>query len=77
MNYWLLCRREPPLVIHEEDRKAYCQALEQYDANEDLSPLAAFLEQQTVRTWSGLLRRSKGESTGLDRKSLKVHTEKP
>lgn len=77
MNYWLLCQREPPLVIYEEDRKEYYLALEQYDANETLLPLVSFLERQTVRTWSGLLKRSNGESAGLGRKSLKVHTEKP
>jgi hypothetical protein len=72
LNYWLMSHHEPPIVLFEEDRKAYYAALEAYDAEEDLKPLVQFLQAQTVRTWGGEYRRSHGESTGLRRKQLRV-----
>ena len=74
MNYWLMCHDHPPAVIHEEDRKAYYTALEQYDADEALQPMVDLLRAQTIRTWSGALRRSHGEVTVLRRKSLQTYT---
>lgn len=72
LNYWLMSHHEPPIVLFEEDCKAYYAALEAYDAEEDLKPLVQFLQAQTVRTWDGEYRRSRGESTGLRRKQLRV-----
>ncbi len=72
-NYWLMCRNHPPIVVFEEERKAYDQALEQYDAEETLQPMIDFLRAQTIRTWSGALRRSRGDTAGLRRKGLQAH----
>lgn len=55
LNYWLMINNYPPLVIYEEDRKDYYEALRIYDEEEDLQPLAAFLEAETVKTWSRYL----------------------
>ncbi len=52
MNYYLMINGHPPIVIFEEDRKEYYKALEQFDRDEDLSPLIAFLILQTEKTWS-------------------------
>jgi len=55
LNYWLMINDYPPLVIYEEDRKAYYDALRIYDEEESLQPLTAFLETETVKTWSRYL----------------------
>ena len=51
MNYFLLCHDHPPVIIHEEDRKAYFSALEAWDEKQMLEPMIAFLKGQTIKTW--------------------------
>ena len=51
MNYLLLFWDHPPIIIHEEDRRAYYDALEKFDEDQELAPLTAFLREQTVKTW--------------------------
>lgn len=67
LNYWLMINDYPPLVIYEEDRKAYYDALRIYDEEEDLLPLTAFLEAETVKTWSRYLT---PDAARQDRKGL-------
>ena len=52
MNYLLLLLRHPPVIIHEEDRRAYYEALEAWDEHQSLTPLRQFLEEQTAKTWA-------------------------
>ena len=52
MNYLLAANNHPPLVIHQEDRKAYFEALEAWDTKQNLTPLKNFLMQQLLKTWS-------------------------
>ena len=52
MNYLLLLLRHPPVIIHEEDRRAYYEALEAWDELQSLAPLRQFLEEQTEKTWA-------------------------
>lgn len=59
MNYFLVIHNHPPVTIHEEDRKAYYKALEEWDLGQDLEPLLAFLREQTVKTWEKQMRREK------------------
>ncbi len=51
LNYFLMIHDHPPLIIYEEDRRQYYDALQKYDEAEDLNPLYEFFKQQTVRTW--------------------------
>jgi len=51
MNYYLMTKGEPPLIVFEEDRKMYYQALEKYDADEDIRPLRDFLQAEAIKTW--------------------------
>lgn len=51
MNYLLLLWGHPPIIIHEEDRRAYFAALEAWDTEQALDPLVAFLRGQTEKTW--------------------------
>ena len=51
MNYYLVLNNHPPITIHEEDRKQYYTALEQFDRDLKLDALKTFLREQTVKTW--------------------------
>lgn len=57
MNYFLLLHDHPPIIIHEEDRKAYFDALEAWDESQVLEPLCQFLRSQTEKTWERQLGR--------------------
>jgi len=52
LNYWLMLNGHPPLVIYEENRRRYYDALQRYDEAEELEPLFTFLREQTVKTWA-------------------------
>ena len=51
MNYLLVRQDHPPVVIHEEDRKAYYDALEAWDTDQQLDVMRVFLKEQIVKTW--------------------------
>jgi len=51
MNYLLVTHDHPPVIIHEEDRREYYDALEAWDSGQNLDPLRRFLKEQTVKTW--------------------------
>jgi len=59
LNYFLMIRDYPPLIIYDEDKAAYYDALAAYDNSEDLEPMTAFLRQQTERTWEKSLERER------------------
>jgi len=58
MNYFLMSRDHPPLIIHDEDKAAYYAALEAYDRLEEITPMHDFLRLQTERTWEKSLGRN-------------------
>ena len=51
MNYLLVLHDHPPIIIHEEDRRAYFEAPEAWDSFQELSTLIEFLKEQTAKTW--------------------------
>ena len=51
MNYFLILHNHPPIVIHQEDRRYYFEALEAWDSEQELIPLIEFLKEQTEKTW--------------------------
>jgi len=57
LNYFLMTHGHPPVVIHDEDKAAYYDALAAYDNTEDIEPMAAFLKWQVERTWEKTLER--------------------
>lgn len=59
MNYFLIRHMHPPITIHEDDRRGYYEALEAWDASQDLDPLRNFLREQTEKTWANLITRAK------------------
>jgi len=55
LNYYLMTRNFPPLIVYDEDKRAYYNALQNYDVTEDLAPLIDFFRQQTEKTWAKTL----------------------
>lgn len=52
LNYWLMINNYPPIIIYEEHRRVYYDALQAYDEQEDLEPLTEFFQQEMIRTWA-------------------------
>ena len=68
MNYFLVLHDHPPIVIHEEDRKGYYEALEAWDREQELEPLRQFLQEQTSKTWQKQIARAeKQKDRSMDR----------
>lgn len=68
MNYFLVLHDHPPIVIHEEDRKGYYEALEAWDREQELDLLRQFLQEQTVKTWAKQIARAeKQRDRSMDR----------
>jgi len=59
LNYFLMIHDHPPLIIHDEDKGAYYDALAVYDNSEDLEPMFVFLKRQAIRTWEKTLERDR------------------
>ena len=57
MNYHLIIHNHPPLIVYEEERKTYYDALDHFDETGDLDPLIDFLRNQTVKTWENTVSR--------------------
>lgn len=51
MNYVLLCAGHPPVVLFDEDKRAYFDALEAFDTTGDLEPFKKFLMAEVIKTW--------------------------
>ncbi len=51
LNYWLMINDHPPMIIYEENKRSYYEALQAYDEQETIDPLVSFFEEQTSRTW--------------------------
>ena len=64
MNYLLVMHGHPPIIIHEEDRKLYYDALEAWDERQELEPLVAFLCAQTEKTWEKQIQRAEKKGRG-------------
>lgn len=64
MNYFLILNGHPPIIIHEEDREGYYDALEAWDARQELEPLRDFLRGQTVKTWEKQIERAEKRHGG-------------
>ena len=68
MNYLLVMLDHPPIIIHEEDRLGYYNALEAWDRDQELAPLCNYLKEQTVKTWQKQLERAaRREAKQLER----------
>ncbi|MCL2106119.1 MAG: Fic family protein [Oscillospiraceae bacterium] len=61
LNYFLMTRDHPPVILHEEDKASYYAALESYDRSEELQPMVDFLREQLIRTWERTLARNESQ----------------
>ena len=57
LNYYLMIHNHPPIIIYDDNKHAYYDALAHYDKDEELEPMRLFLKQQTERTWEKTLER--------------------
>ena len=57
MNYFLMTHNHPPLIVFEEDRGRYYEALEHFGEHENLDLLHTFLLHQLEKTWIKALAR--------------------
>lgn len=51
MNYYFMIHEIAPVIIYDEDKKQYYQALEAFDQNDTLEPLKQLIQQQQQKTW--------------------------
>jgi Fic family protein len=58
LNYYLMVKNHPPLIIYDEDKGAYYSALQEYDESENIGALTEFLRGQCVKTWTRTLKNS-------------------
>ena len=58
LNYYLMIKNHPPIIVYEETKSAYYKALEAYDKDESLAPMYDFLKGETVKTWENTLARA-------------------
>ena len=61
LNYWLMINDHPPLIVYDEDKRDYYDALRRYDENEDIYPLVDFFMEQTAKTWRRSLELAQGQ----------------
>lgn len=59
LNYILMINNHPPLIIYNEDKKLYYEALEFYDKTENIESLFKFLEYESLKTWDKQLQQGK------------------
>ena len=67
MNYLLLLNNHPPIIVHEQDRKGYYEALEAWDERQELEPLIQYLKEQTEKTWEKQVQREEHKAKGQGR----------
>lgn len=51
MNYFLMIRDYPPLIVYDDDNNLYYECLQKYDETEEIDPLFKFFRYETVKTW--------------------------
>lgn len=51
MNYYLMINDYPPMIIYNEDKDLYYQALEKFDQENDIDYFQKFMRLETYKTW--------------------------
>lgn len=59
LNYILMLNDLPPIIIYEEDKNYYYEALEKFDKENNLNPSIEFFKYEMEKTWSKTLNESK------------------
>ena len=63
MNYLLMSNDHPPLIVYDEDKHTYYQALNSFNDESDLDPLFTFFQWQLEKTWAKSLERHEARKT--------------
>ena len=71
MNYYLMIHDLPPVIIYEEDKNYYYDALEEFDEKDNLEPTIEFVKYEMEKTWEKSLDKIQGIS--ISRKSMKEY----
>ena len=67
LNYYLMLKDHPPLIVFDGDKRLYFECLERYDESEEIAPFIEFLKYETEKTWARPLAASlKSERKSLD-----------
>lgn len=53
MNYFLMINNYPPIVVRNETKDKYYQALEKYDQTGNLDEFIIYIKNEMVETWKG------------------------
>ncbi len=56
LNYFLLTKKHPPLVIYDSEKNLYYECLKRYDEAEEIDPMHKFLKFETEKTWDRLVK---------------------
>ena len=73
LNYYLMIRNHPPLIVYHEDKQMYYECLQKYDEVEELNSLYEFLKYETEKTWEKAL--ALAGDMKLDHKGLSNFTQ--
>jgi len=57
MNYLLMSNGHPPLIVYNEDKREYYNALALFNSEDKLDPLFRFFQAQLEKTWQKALER--------------------
>jgi Fic family protein len=68
INYYLMIRKHPPLIVYDEDKRMYFECLQKYDESEELTPLYDFFKYETEKSWEKAL--ALADNMKLERKGL-------
>ncbi|TGE39452.1 Fic family protein [Desulfosporosinus fructosivorans] len=60
LNYFLMTRDHPPLIVYDEEKRLYYECLQKYDEVEELKSLYEFLKYETEKTWEKALALAEG-----------------
>lgn len=51
MNYFLMLQNIPPIIIFDEDKKLYYEALAVFDETEKIDGFVSFMKDEMIKTW--------------------------
>lgn len=60
VNYFLMTKDHPPLIVYDEDKRLYYECLLKYDETEELNPLYEFFKYETEKAWTKALDLAEG-----------------
>lgn len=51
VNHLLINYNNPPMIIYNEDKKQYFNALRAWDERQSISEMVSFIQEQVIKTW--------------------------